>query len=232
MAGPPATRSSAMRSPPFSPLASSPAWLRAPGRTTGTRRTSSSARQRIRCGIIWSIPNGRRFAIFFVPHDVQGGFLLTASGGEGVLLRRHGDQWSDPIFLHIGGVGLGFEAGGEDESLAMVIMTDAGVDQLIDGVVRLGGSGGFALANLGGEGAGAGSIGSGIEVLSVATAEGLFAGGGIQGTKLWPGESYNAAVYGAGSNLAAIANGRGGQVSSAGELRAELAKAVIEAWGK
>ena len=117
-------------------------------------------------------------AIFIVPHDVQGGFLLTASGGEGVLLRRHGDQWSDPIFLHIGGVGLGFEAGGEDESLAMVIMTDAGVDQLIDGVVRLGGSGGFALADLGIEGAGAGSIGSGIEVLSVATAKGLFAGGG------------------------------------------------------
>ena len=171
-------------------------------------------------------------AIFIVPHDVQGGFLLTASGGEGVLLRRHGDQWSDPIFLHIGGVGLGFEAGGEDESLAMVIMTDAGVDQLIDGVVRLGGSGGFALANLGVEGSGAGSIGSGIEVLSVATAEGLFAGGGIQGTKLWPGEGYNAAVYGAGSNLAAIANGRGGQVTAAAELRAELAKAVIEAWGK
>ena len=171
-------------------------------------------------------------AIFIVPHDVQGGFLLTASGGEGVLLRRHGDQWSDPIFLHIGGVGLGFEAGGEDESLAMVIMTDAGVDQLLDGVVRLGGSGGFALADLGIEGAGAGSIGSGIEVLSVATAKGLFAGGGLQGTKLWPGETYNSAVYGAGSNLAAIAKGRGGQVPAAGELRAELAKAVIEAWGR
>src|SRR6516164_748663 len=64
------------------------------------------------------------------------------------------------IFLHIGGVGLGFEVGGEDESLAMVIMTDAGVDQLLDGVVRLRGSSGFALANLGIEGAGAGSIGS------------------------------------------------------------------------
>jgi len=104
--------------------------------------------------------------------------------------------------------------------------------QLLDGVVRLGGSGGFALANLGVEGAGAGSIGSGIEVLSVATAQGLFAGGGIQGTKLWPGEGYNAAVYGAGSNLAAIANGHGGQVTSAGELRGELAKAVVEAWGR
>jgi SH3 domain-containing YSC84-like protein 1 len=171
-------------------------------------------------------------AIFIVPHDVQGGFLLTASGGEGVLLRRHGDAWSDPIFLHIGAVGVGFEAGGEDESLVMAIMTDAGVDQIVDGVVRLGGEGGFALANLGASGATAGSIGSGIEVISVATSQGLFAGGGLQGTKLWPGDSYNQATYGAGASLGAIAEGRGGKVAAAGDLRAELARAVIEAWGK
>lgn len=171
-------------------------------------------------------------AIFIVPHDIQGGFLLTASGGEGVLLRRHGDAWSDPIFLHIGAVGVGFEAGGEDESLVMAIMTDAGVDQLLDGVVRLGGEGGFALANIGASGATAGSIGSGIEVISVATSQGLFAGGGLQGTKLWPGDSYNQAVYGAGASLAAIANGRGGRVAAASDLRADLARAVIEAWGK
>jgi len=171
-------------------------------------------------------------AIFIVPHDIQGGFLLTASGGEGVLLRRHGDAWSDPIFLHIGAVGVGFEAGGEDESLVMAIMTDAGVDQLLDGVVRLGGEGGFALANIGASGATAGSIGSGIEVISVATSQGLFAGGGLQGTKLWPGDSYNQAVYGAGASLAAIANGRGGRVAAASDLRTDLARAVIEAWGK
>src|SRR5260370_41097255 len=30
-------------------------------------------------------------AIYIRPHDVQGGFLLTASGGQGVLLRRRGE---------------------------------------------------------------------------------------------------------------------------------------------
>src|SRR5215469_15993335 len=88
-------------------------------------------------------------AIFIVPHDIQGGFLLTASGGDGVLLRRHGQSWSDPVFLHIGSMGVGLEAGGENQSLVMVIMTDAGVDKLIDGVVRMGGSSGVALADLG-----------------------------------------------------------------------------------
>jgi lipid-binding SYLF domain-containing protein len=171
-------------------------------------------------------------AIFIVPHDVQGGFLLTASGGEGVLLRRHSDVWSDPVFLHIGSVGVGFEGGAEAESLVVVIMTDAGVDQLLDGLARLGGSGGFALANLGVEGAAAGSLGSGIEVLSVATAKGIFAGGGLQGTKLWPGDSFNRAVYGPDYNMLTIANGTGGRVAAASDLRAELAHAVVEAWGR
>src|SRR5215472_17237065 len=79
-------------------------------------------------------------AIFIVPHDIQGGFLLTASGGDGVLLRRHGQSWSDPVFLHIASMGVGLEAGGENQSLVMVIMTDAGVDQLVEGAARMGGS--------------------------------------------------------------------------------------------
>jgi len=128
-------------------------------------------------------------------------------------------------------VGLGFEAGGEDESLVMVIMTDAGVDQLLDGATRLGGSGGFALANLGVEGATAGNISSGIEVISVATAQGLFAGGGLQGTKLWPGDEYNQALYGAGYNMGAI-TAKDGHLSGAAELRRELSTAVVEAWGR
>jgi lipid-binding SYLF domain-containing protein len=60
-------------------------------------------------------------AIFIVPHDVAGGFPITASGGDGVLLRRHGETWSDPLFMHIGSVGVGFEGGAETQSIVMVI---------------------------------------------------------------------------------------------------------------
>jgi len=87
------------------------------------------------------------------------------------------------------------------------------------------------LANLGVEGATAGSISSGIEVISVATAQGLFAGGGLQGTKLWPGNEYNQALYGPGYNMAGItaATGHG---ATAAELRSELSRATVEAWGR
>jgi lipid-binding SYLF domain-containing protein len=172
-------------------------------------------------------------AIYIAPHDTAGGFLITASGGDGVLLRRHGTTWSDPIFMHMGTVGVGFAAGGETQSIVMVIMTDAGVDGLISGVAQVGGSGGFALANLGLGGGGSGSsLAGGLQVLTVSTAQGVFAGSDIQRTQMSTQDAYNTAIYGAGYNMAGIAAAPGGQVSAAADLRAGLSTAVTQAWGQ
>jgi len=172
-------------------------------------------------------------AVYIAPHDTAGGFLITASGGDGVLLRRHGSNWSDPVFMHMGSVGVGFAAGGETQSVVMVVMTDAGVDSLIAGVGQVGGSGGFALANLGVGGSGSGSsLSGGLQVLTISTAQGLFAGSDIQRTQMSAEDAYNTAIYGTGYNMGGIAAGSGGQVSAASELRASLTKAVSEAWGQ
>ncbi|HZT18856.1 MAG TPA: lipid-binding SYLF domain-containing protein [Dongiaceae bacterium] len=171
-------------------------------------------------------------AVLIVPHDVAGGFLITASGGDGVLLRRHGESWSGPAFLHVGSVGVGFEAGGESQCLVMVIMTDAGVEKLIDGVVSMGGSSGIALADLGVGGAASGSVAGGLQVLTVSTAQGLFAGGGLQGTQLSIKDDYNQGFYGPSYNLATILAGTGGHSPAEEGLRESLAKAVGEAWGR
>jgi lipid-binding SYLF domain-containing protein len=172
-------------------------------------------------------------AVYIVPHDVAGGFLVTASGGDGVLLRRHGASWSDPVFMHMSTVGVGFVAGGETQAIVMVVMTDAGVDGLISGVAQVGGSGGFALANLGiGGGGSGGSLSGGLQVLTVSTAQGLFAGSEIGGTQMSPQADYNNAVYGQGYNMAGIAAGAGGQVPAASGLRTDLATAVSRAWGQ
>jgi lipid-binding SYLF domain-containing protein len=172
-------------------------------------------------------------AVYIVPHDVAGGFLITASGGDGVLLRRHGGLWSDPIFMHMSTVGVGFVGGAETQSIVMVIMTDSGVEGLISGVAQLGGSGGFALANLGvGGGGSGGSLSGGLQVLTVSTAQGLFAGSQIGGTQLSAQAAYNTAVYGPQYDLAGIVARSGGQVPAASGLRDHLATAVSKAWGR
>ncbi|HVM77367.1 MAG TPA: lipid-binding SYLF domain-containing protein [Stellaceae bacterium] len=171
-------------------------------------------------------------AVFIVPHDVAGGFILTGSGGDGVLLRRHGNAWSDPVFMRIRSVGLGFEAGAERQSLVMVIMTDAGVDNLLRGVSEIGGSGGFALGNLGLSGGGSGGVSGGLQVLAVSTAKGLFGGTDIRSTELSTQDAYNQANYGPGYSMATIAAGYGGQVQAAADLRAVLTWAVNQSWGQ
>jgi len=172
-------------------------------------------------------------AVYIAPHDTAGGFLITASGGNGVLLRRHGQTWSDPVFMHMGTVGVGLAAGGETQSIVMVVMTDAGADSLISGVAQVGGSGEFALADLGlGSSASGGSLSGGLQVVTVSTAKGLYAGSDIRRTKMSAQDAYNTAIYGAGYNMVTITGGPGGHVSAAVALRDNLAKAVSEAWGR
>jgi len=171
-------------------------------------------------------------AVVIVPNDIAGGFILTGSGGDGVLLRRHGNTWSDPVFMSLRSVGIGFEAGAERQSLVMVIMTDAGVDNLLAGITQVGGGGGFALGNLGVGGGGSGSISGGLQVLVVSTAKGLFGGSDISGTQLSAQDAYNQANYGPGYSMAVIAAGYGGQVQSASDLRAVLTWATNQAWGQ
>ena len=172
-------------------------------------------------------------AIIIIPHDVAGGFLVTASGGDGVLLRRHGPSWSDPVFIHVGTVGVGFAAGVESQSIVMAVMTDAGADGVVSGVTQVGGGGSIALGDLGLGGGGSGdSMSGGLQVLTVSTAKGLFAGSDVRGMNLSSQDSFNTAIYGTGYNMSTIVTGPGGSMAAAADLRAALAKAVAAAWGQ
>jgi len=172
-------------------------------------------------------------AILIVPHDIAGGFLITASGGDGILLRRHGQDWSDPVFMHVRTVGVGLAVGAESQSILTMVMTDAGVDSMISGVSQVGGSGSVALADLGvGGGGSGGSLSGGLQVLTVSTAKGLYAGSDIRGTKISAQQAYNAAVYGSGFDIGSTVAGMGGGVPAASDLRAILSNAVAGAWGQ
>jgi len=171
-------------------------------------------------------------AIYVAPSDKEAGFLLAAAGGDGILIRRHGADWSDPIFMSINQVSLGMQAGVAEQSLVMVIMTDQGVDDLVAGVMRVGGTGQFTLANWGAGGGGSGGISGGLQVLTVATSQGLFGGGGISGMNMAPKDAYNSAIYGANADLSAVIARPGGHMAGAAALRETLRRAVVQSWNQ
>ena len=63
--------------------------------------------------------------VFIMPNVVQGAFIVGGKGAQGVLLKHNGDgTWSNPVFLTIGSVSVGAQAGGKARPAAMILMTD------------------------------------------------------------------------------------------------------------
>jgi len=166
--------------------------------------------------------------IYLVPSAARGGFIVGGKRGEGVLLARHGLKWSDPLFITLTTVGVGFQIGFQSEDVIAVALTRGAVDRIVEGVSKSGGEGGFALGK-GIASGGSGSAGSGVEVLFFSLAKGLYVGSNIEQMSMGPDSALNVAAYGEGADLASVVAGSGGRVAAAADLRALLTKLVQEA---
>ena len=170
-------------------------------------------------------------AIYVAPTVTKLGFIVGFSGGDGVLLRRHGDTWSDPVFMAVKAQSVGMQLGAQESNLLMLIMTDKAVDDLLTGVSKVGGTSGFALASWGAGASAGGGAAGGLQVLTVSTNSGLFGGGGLERSEMEPSTDANTAIYGQNPDLVALSAGNGSGRAGSGPLQALLKQTTIGAWG-
>ncbi len=170
--------------------------------------------------------------VLIAPDVKSGSFIIGVEAGTGVLLARHGEVWSDPVFVKLWKESAGFQAGIEQSEVLMLVLTRNGIKQLADGVSRVGASGGFALGPLGVGAAGGGGISGGIQILTVATSEGLEAGSALANMNVNPVEQLNTAAYGGDFNATEILSKPGGKLDIAISLRDLLAKTTKSAWNE
>jgi lipid-binding SYLF domain-containing protein len=72
----------------------------------------------------------RARGVLLVPEYGHGAFIIGGRGGEGVLLvRGRGGRWSNPAFFGLGGISIGFQAGGDAGQVAYILMSDGAVRQ-------------------------------------------------------------------------------------------------------
>ncbi len=65
--------------------------------------------------------------VFLLPTYGRGALGVGFQGGEGVLLKRQGDSFSNPVFYNLAGMSVGAQAGGSGGRLALLLMTDKAV---------------------------------------------------------------------------------------------------------
>ena len=133
-------------------------------------------------------------AVLVYPQIIEGGFIIGGSGGTGVLLVRDAKtgNFSAPAFYSMGGVSLGFLAGGQAAETMLVVNTQKALDSLLSTKVKLGGDASIAV---GPKGAGQ-SATFAEDFVAYSKAKGAYANMSLNGQIIDIREGLNAAYYG------------------------------------
>lgn len=165
----------------------------------------------------------RAKGVLIFPQMLKGGFFLGGSGGTGVLLVKDEKtgEWSYPAFYTVGSVSFGLQIGGEAAEVAMLVMTQKGIDSLLSSSVRVGGD---TSISIGPVGAGAkGDVTT--DFISFAKSKGLYAGLNLEGSILTVRDGLNQGYYGKDVRPVEIIVFKKASNKKADELRESLTKA-------
>lgn len=135
-------------------------------------------------------------AVVIVPTMLKGGFFVGGEGGSGVVLARAtNNDWSYPSFVSVGSASIGFQFGGQRSELILLVMTNRGLQAILEDKVQIGGELNGAVGPYGAGTEASTTTNLDVDVLSYSVASGAFLGVGIEGTAIVPRESYNSAYY-------------------------------------
>ena len=139
----------------------------------------------------------RAKGVFIAPQVLRGAFIFGVSGGSGVFFARgeQPGQWNGPAFYTIGEVSFGFQAGADASEVALLALTDRGVNALLSTSVKLGADASVAAGPVG-VGVRAATANISADIVSFSRSKGLYGGISVDGAVVAPRGALNAAYYG------------------------------------
>ena len=135
--------------------------------------------------------------VLIVPNMIKGAFIFGGEGGSGVLLVKGSNgAWSYPAFYTLGGISWGLQIGGSASQIMLLLMTDKGVNAIVeDKKLKFGADLGVALGPVGGGAEAAVTLGS-ADVLAWSLSKGAYMGISLEGSVVEPREGLNGDYYG------------------------------------
>jgi len=167
-------------------------------------------------------------AVIIAPHQVKGGFIVAGRYGHGVLLvRQKNGDWSDPVFVTLGGGSFGLQVGVQATDLFLIIRNQKSLGRIMqgNGKVTLGADISVAAGPLGRQASANTDAQMKAEILSYSRSRGIFGGVAIEGDAIRIDWDANERFYGRRDlTVASILDGKQSPPETAAKLRAALLK--------
>lgn len=136
-------------------------------------------------------------AVLICPRVFKVGLFFGGEGGACVLLARGANgTWSYPAFYGMGSASFGLQIGIQDSSFVMMIMTERGLNAILDSQFKLGADASLAIATIGAgvQGSTTGALGA--DIIAFSQARGLYGGISLEGSLLGQRIEWNRDYYG------------------------------------
>jgi SH3 domain-containing YSC84-like protein 1 len=133
-----------------------------------------------------------------VPGLKKGAFIVGAKYGKGFVScrKKDGVGWSAPGAIRVEGGSFGFQIGGSETDVFMLLMNQRGMDRLFSTKFTLGGDASVAAGPVGRSTQAETDAAMTAEILTWSRSRGLFAGISLSGATLREDEDWNRDLYG------------------------------------
>lgn len=133
------------------------------------------------------------------------------SYGRGALICRKGEKmdgsWGAPAMYALDQSGLGIQLGSTATDFVLVVMREKGVEQVLNGKVKLGGNAAAAIGPSGAQADGYNAAEMTADVLTYSRTKGAFAGVSLEGASMDTDNDANKKVYGKSISAKEIVTG-------------------------
>lgn len=136
--------------------------------------------------------------VIVVPGLKKGAFIVGAKYGKGFFScrKKQGDGWGAPAAVRVEGGSVGFQIGGSETDVIMLVMNQRGAKRLLSSKFTLGGAGEVAAGPVGRSTSAQTDVFMTAEILSWSRSRGAFAGVSLQGATLRQDLDDNEGMYG------------------------------------
>src|ERR1700758_4592351 len=138
--------------------------------------------------------------VIVIPSVKKLAFGIGADYGRGAMVCRTGEKfhgpWGAPAMYALEGGSVGFQIGGEETDLILLVMNDRGMESILSSKVKLGADASIAAGPKGRDASADTDAWMRAEILSYSRSRSLFAGVSLASTSLRPDDDANEQVYG------------------------------------